>query len=419
MTAGNNIARSGMPSALRIDNGHVLGAAAFAAPIIGVFAPLGLAPLLAVTAIAALAITRLRQDAWLTFPRSFAALLAIAAVWGLVTLLWAPNPRFAAAKLGELALMFTATVLVLGSAMNLGGAQQKRTESWMLIGFALALALLLLELVAGFPIRRIERSDWPGPLHLMLSFDRGVSVLAIFVWPAARALWRRSSLAAIILWLATAALVGVFSSATAKAALAVGLIAFLAARIAPRAAAGAVAAIVAVTIVAAPFAAERIPAAGTLQQQWPFNAESLTAGKNAVRSGLHRLVIWQFTAERIAEKPLLGWGFDASRWLPGGKTAVMGEYPALPLHPHSAPLQWWVELGVLGALLGAAVALMTGGALRRIPDRRSAATGVALFASAATVGCMSFGVWQSWWIGALALAAAFHVAATRGDTAHK
>ena len=97
----------------------------------------------------------------------------------------------------------------------------------------------------------------------------------------------------------------------------------------------------------------------------------------------------------------------------------MGGLPALPLHPHNAALQWWVELGAIGAVLGAAVALLATGALRRIPDPRSAATGVALLASAATVGCMSFGVWQSWWIAALALAAAFHVAATRGDTAHK
>ena len=418
MTAGNDIAQPGMSSALRIDNGHVLGAAAFAAPIIGVFAPLGLAPLLAVTAVAALVVARVRGDAWLTFPRGFAAVLTAAVAWGLVTLLWAPQPRLAAAKLGELALMFAATVLVLGAAMNLGGAQHRRMERWLLIGFALALALLLLELIAGFPIRHLERPWEAGP-SIWLSFDRGATVLAVLVWPAARALWRRSSLAAIVLWLATVALVAVFSSATAKVALALGLLGFLGARIAPRGAAGVLAAIVAVTIIAAPFAAARIPAAEILQQQWPFNIEGATPGKNPVRSGLHRLLIWQFTAERIAEKPLLGWGFNASRWLPGGDVAVMGGLPALPLHPHNAPLQWWVELGAIGAVLGAAVALLAAGALRRIPDPRSAATGVALLASAATVGCMSFGVWQSWWIAALALGAAFHVAATRGDTAHK
>jgi O-antigen ligase len=419
MTAGKDIAQPDMSSALRIDNSHVLGAAAFVAPIVGVFAPLGLAPLLAMTAVAALVVARVRRDAWLTFPRGFAAVLAAAVVWALVTLAWAPQPRLAAVKLGEIALMFTATILVLGTAMNLAGAQQKRLERWLLAGFVLALALLFIEIVAGFPIRHLERAQWDAGPSIWLSFDRGATVLAILVWPAARVLWRRSSLAAAVLWLATVALVAVFSSATAKMALALGLVGFLAARIAPRPAAGMLAAVVAATIIAAPFAAARIPAAEVLQQQWPFNIEGLTPGKNPVRSGLHRLLIWQFTAERIAERPLSGWGFNASRSLPGGNTAVMDGLPSLPLHPHSAPLQWWVELGAIGAVLGAAVVLLAAGALRRIPDARSAAIGVALLAAAATVGCMSFGVWQSWWIAVLALAATFHVATTRGDPAHK
>jgi O-antigen ligase len=419
MTASNEIVQPGMSPALRIDTGHVLGAAAFAAPVIGVFAPLGLAPLLALTAVAAMVVGRVRGEAWLTFPRGFAAVLAAVVVWGLVTLLWAPQPRLAAVKLGELALLLSAAVLVLGSAMNLDGAQQKRIERWLVIGFALTLALLCIELAAGFPLRRLERSDWPSLHHMMLSFDRGVTVLAILAWPAARALWRRSSVAAIVLWLATVALVAVFPSATAKVALALGLIGFLGARLAPRAAAGVLTAIVVLIIVAAPFAAARIPPSEILQQQWPFNVEQTTAGKSAVRSGQHRLLIWQFTAERIADKPLFGWGFNASRRLPGGDVVVIGGLPALPLHPHNAALQWWVELGAIGAALGAAIVLLAGGALRRVPDPRSAAIGVALFASSATIGCMSFGVWQSWWIAALALAAAFQVTTTRGDAAHK
>ncbi len=63
-------------------------------------------------------------------------------------------------------------------------------------------------------------------------------------------------------------------------------------------------------------------------------------------SGIHRLLIWRFTADRIAERPALGWGMDASRALPGGKTDLAQLFPdagllpgseALPLHPHDAP----------------------------------------------------------------------------------
>ncbi len=77
-------------------------------------------------------------------------------------------------------------------------------------------------------------------------------------------------------------------------------------------------------------------------------------------SGMHRLLIWRFTSERIAERPLLGWGMDAARELPGGKTHLATRFPdaglpedaeALPLHPHDAVLQWEVELGIPGTAL--------------------------------------------------------------------
>src|SRR6202034_4481699 len=66
-------------------------------------------------------------------------------------------------------------------------------------------------------------------------------------------------------------------------------------------------------------------------------------------SVVHRIFIWRFTAERIAERPLLGWGMDAARDLPGGKPTVASLFPGaqipadaelLPLHPHDAVLEW-------------------------------------------------------------------------------
>jgi O-antigen ligase len=129
-------------------------------------------------------------------------------------------------------------------------------------------------------------------------------------------------------------------------------------------------------------------------------------------SAHHRLVIWNWTAERIGERPLLGWGFDASRAMPGRETQVAAYMPldeyglrmegdVLPLHPHDAILQWWLELGVLGAALGAALAvwiwLLAG---------RTGAFALALAAAAMPPLLLSFGVWQSWWLATLFLAAA-------------
>src|SRR6185503_20527219 len=57
-----------------------------------------------------------------------------------------------------------------------------------------------------------------------------------------------------------------------------------------------------------------------------------------------RLDYWSHAIDWIAMRPLKGWGLDASR--------VFG--PGIKLHPHNAPLQVWLELGVVGAVLAAA-----------------------------------------------------------------
>ena len=416
MSAGTT--GSNAVSFMRLDNGHVLGATALIAPAIGVFAPLALAPLAVIAALAAVAVARLRDGAWPSVPRALAVLLAAVIVWSAVSIAWAPSPRLAAAKLGELALLFAAFLVVIGIGMALERMQRVRVERLLVIGCVLAIALLFIELVAGYPIRHLERAEWTAEPYLWRSFDRGSAVLAILVWPAARALWRRSGIAAIALWLATAALVVTLSSATAKLAFAAGLVAFLIARVAPRATAAALATILAIAIVAAPLLAARIPSADVLAQHWPFNAVVDAPGKSSIQSGMHRLLIWRFTAGHVAEKPLTGWGFNASRWLPGGEAMVTGLENAMPLHPHNMALQWWVELGLPGALLGAATAVLALRAIRRVRERLSAATGAGLAGAAATVAFMSFGAWQSWWLATLALAAAFYAATARGDTAH-
>ena len=128
---------------------------------------------------------------------------------------------------------------------------------------------------------------------------------------------------------------------------------------------------------------------------------------------LHRVHIWKFAAEHIAEHPLRGWGMNASRLLPGGKVHTFAELKNLyvgenmPLHPHNLPLQMWLELGLPGAILlcvlvGLIPWRLTGPTL----GRAEAALACGQFFAGLTVYGMSYGAWQSWWIGTMWLAAA-------------
>jgi exopolysaccharide production protein ExoQ len=130
-------------------------------------------------------------------------------------------------------------------------------------------------------------------------------------------------------------------------------------------------------------------------------------------SGLHRLHIWHFTAERIAEAPVLGWGMDASRRIPGGNTKLPGGGNIMGLHPHNASLQIWLELGGVGAVLWAVLLAglcLRAGALGRRSER-AVATGLLLAGLA--VANLSFGIWQTWWLVALSLSGVMFALAVR------
>jgi O-antigen ligase len=114
---------------------------------------------------------------------------------------------------------------------------------------------------------------------------------------------------------------------------------------------------------------------------------------------------------------------EASREIPGGRGNPPAEVldrmrvtdPArrawfaephvqiLPLHPHNAALQVWLELGAVGAALAAALAWLLGVAAARATCPAAAAGALA---SGAVTAMLSFGAWQAWWIAAGLLAAA-------------
>jgi O-antigen ligase len=117
------------------------------------------------------------------------------------------------------------------------------------------------------------------------------------------------------------------------------------------------------------------------------------------------------------EKPLLGWGMDASRAMPGGKNIIFGETgESLPLHPHNAALQFWLELGAIGAALFALVLAYIGQAIWRMkasPMVQGAAA--ANFVSAFVVLSLSWGIWQKWWLAVLGISVALTVAVSRDE----
>ena len=138
--------------------------------------------------------------------------------------------------------------------------------------------------------------------------------------------------------------------------------------------------------VAMPFAARELYRHGWHRADW------------LISSARHRVEIWDFTLQRIAEKPLLGWGFDAARHLQTSypETGATGRTLAA-LHPHSVPLQILLELGAVGAVMAIGLLCLVAVRLDDVSGR-ARAFGQAALVAALAMGTVAYGAWQNWWL---------------------
>jgi exopolysaccharide production protein ExoQ len=387
--------------------GQLLAALGVALPVLAVFAPLGLAPLLATTAVALLALDGRRCLAGLRALLPLAGLLAALSLWAVLSAAWSLVPQHSLLEGLRLLAICAAGLVAVAAGRMLEPEERQRVARGALLGVGLAAVLLIVERFTGGALTRLLLGLPPGAVPLT-RYDRAATTLALALWPALlgaggrRGRWIMGALAATVL-----GTVLVLYSQAAVLAVVAGLLVFPIARLWPRLTAGVLVAGLLAGAVALPAITPDFRSIVAIHQNAPWLKVS----------AIHRLAIWRFTADRIAERPLLGWGMDASRALPGGRTDIHDVLPdsgvspnseALPLHPHDALLQWEVELGIPGTLLCLAA---IGWVLWRIGwtpglAPRAQACALAFAAAAIPVALLSYGVWQAWWQSCLWLAAA-------------
>ncbi len=133
-------------------------------------------------------------------------------------------------------------------------------------------------------------------------------------------------------------------------------------------------------------------------------------------SGKHRLFIWKFTAEKALEKPIFGWGFDSSHYIPMDEENDMiyfnqYKWNPLPLHPHNNFMQIWLEGGLLGLGLWVLSLLAMLSRIRKIyklnSDLSWGAFAGACFANYFFISMISFGMWQVWWVATICMTILF------------
>ena len=264
-----------------------------------------------------------------------------------------------------------------------------------MIGVLFSVAIIVVERLFDYPLITLLKSITdPKKPDLEFRLNRGATAMAMLVWPAMVVIWQsRFRKAAPILPVLVAVILSFLDSSAAILGLVAGGLTMLLAAGHRKAGRIVLIIVTAAMLIGAPLAAKQLHALGLNQADWLFETAQI------------RVEIWNFSAERIVERPIFGWGFDAARDI--GKLKIKSEdtgRSVMPLHPHNAPLQVLMELGIIGSLIIFGLLWLLTARLEKLssPSRIS---GQAFFMATLAVSCVSYGLWQNQWLATMISAA--------------
>lgn len=326
-------------------------------------------------------------------------------VWAWLSSIWSVHDRGAASLNAGLLVAFAVSLLFAPAVIRGISSHARLLPAHMFMAMAVfGVGIMALEISSGYGLTIWADPVKPGSnLNLRqadaeMNLGRGLITLAQFAWPVvglmAVMLRRGWALAAVFLAVLIWTAVQTRISLLLPALLVSGAFAALAWR-APKIGLTMAFGVAVASILFAPMM-------GWLSGLAP---ESMQAALPA--SWEHRLRMWHYAGQRIAESPIVGHGFDASRSYQDTYVARDGrDVTIVSLHPHNIGLQVWLETGAIGALLLGGTLLGVGRALLAnfaTPARAAALSGAVVVI--AINGAMTIGAWQYWWWGTILLAA--------------
>jgi O-antigen ligase len=366
-----------------------LGATLFVFPPLLALASRGAAALEGFAGLCAFGLVLTRRAAYPTRLRHPAMLLAFLVLWGALSTWWSIDPGRSMLLAARLLGLFAAGLLLAAAAARIERPQ--RLLGLLMAGGALGIALAAADRITGGQVNALLHNRG----YLPTETNQITIALAILALPVVAAQWSRlRALAAVAAIIAVAAIaLSVDESAKLGLVLAIVVAALAYWR---RRVAGVLVWASVLFVIMAPLTLPKLA-------HMPRLFDTVDDFKE---SAGHRLLIWSFVGNRIADHPMVGWGLDSSRAIPGGGIVIRPPHETwLPLHPHDAALQVWLELGGVGVLpFAALLALLWYRVAGAAWPRPYAAAAAGSLAAALTIGFLSYGVWQEWWLGTLALA---------------
>jgi O-antigen ligase len=364
---------------------------ALAGPILAL-APLGMTPLVIVAALTATVSERLRTRRWPRIRGYILAIILIFLAYSEISLGWDINKSAGVRKLVDITVVAVAMLALTGLASRMSNTQQRFAAQALICGAVTGLILLGIETIFDFPIFRAIMGNSDPRLEDLMESKRSVDALPLLIWPAALALSRlRRPLPgialAVIFTIASFRLTA--ASATVAMVLSLGVYALAARWLKFTRSLVAICSVLAFVAVI-PVSIGAYHWGGTTTHWLKHSAH-------------HRIEIWHFTAERALERFVLGHGIGSSRFVPNGKEVSAFQdagKPIIPLHPHDAFLQIWLELGLFGVMIATTLMLFPFSVIPRWPPQNQRFV-LAGYVAGIIIAGLSFGIWQTWWMATL------------------
>ena len=362
---------------------------AFLMGSVGILAPKGLAPIVALGGVAGL-LWWLRQRPRPALPRTLIGILAVLSGWSVLSAFWALDGGRAITLSLKVAGLCGAGVFLFPLFHALKGPDMDRLPKALAAGSAVG----ALGVLGGyFYALKTGESLW-GTFFFdpLTTLNNSAVMISLLVWPLAAMAWQKGfRIAGGAGLVCVVGFLSLLSSGAALLSIFTGGLAFAVVALLGRRGGMLLATVLSVLLLAAPAIIDMAPG--------PEKAVSLHP--ELAPSAQHRIYMWKFVNEHIAEKPVLGWGMDSSRALKQDTRRLRPNMEIMPLHPHNGPLQVRLELGLPGAVIAAILLFYS---LQRsvasAPSRAEAGFRAGAVVAYVTIGALSFGVWQNWWIAA-------------------
>lgn len=336
-------------------------------------------------------------------------------LYSLISAAWAVSPEQSFKLWYRMVLFFIGFICLYEFVRQFNDGQRKTLSVTLLIGFLVALVAANVEIISGGALSEFFRSFKAKEYHFELTdLNRGATYLAIIFWCvfAQVVVYKRFLFAALLAFLTLLTIIRL-ESQSASMAFILSFLTFPLILVFGKKA-------IKSMMLLAIFAVISV-AAVSYKMQPDIIFKNIPDIPNSASE--YRLYIWDFTAGLAMEKPIWGWGFNASRAIPisEGEYVLNGRHP-LPLHPHNNVLQVWVELGCVGLFIFILFLLAqlqsiestthlqrsncrTGFKndsksliIRKLMDNMPVSMTFGLFCTYFAIGETGYGIWQNWWV---------------------